>query len=292
MPFLMPAGYLADHTTLMRLCDDAGNTVFDFTDPALDMVINTVDVGFPAIRESSISATGQDGARDQTQFIGPRTVTAEVTMPGLGYSAVEDELRAYLHPSARYYLHILQPGWSGERRVQVRTGAYACPPALPLVAQIGWVAPTGTFEGAAQSVSLLPTFSDNEGGIATPVALPAAFNPGYNPGAATITVEGTSPTQVTATIYGPCTNPVLFLAGAQARLSFNTTIAAGDFLQVDFGARTALLNNNPLLSMYGYLDFVRSSWWDLSPGDHQVAFNPSLAGSTCMAILSWRPRYI
>jgi hypothetical protein len=147
-------------------------------------------------------------------------------------------------------------------------------------------------EGASAAVALLPTFSNQEGGISTPFSTPISLTPGFNPGASSITVGGTAPTYPVATIYGPCTNPALFIAGSQQTLAFNLSIGAGNYLRVDFAARTALLNSNTALSQYGSLDFPRSSWWALSPGTQQVAFNPASASGSAQAVLTWRPRFI
>lgn len=277
--------------TTVRVVDDDGTGAeiirLDWTS---GIILNSVDLGFPEVRTSTAPRTGQDGTNDTTVYIGARTITAELTLPAASYYAVEDQLRQVMHPALRYWLHIVRDDWAQERRVLVRGATYTSSQGQPKVAQLGWVAPAGTLEEPAASVSLQPTATDQGGGIATPVATPVAFAAGYVPGAAGITVTGTAPTWPVVDIYGPCTNPALFLAGTQQTLAFNLTIAAGDYLHVDFAARTALLNS--VTTRYGTLDFLRSSWWQLQPGLRQVMFLPGVASGACQALFTWSPRWI
>jgi hypothetical protein len=281
--------------TQARLVDDNGTglEVLRFDD-SIGVITTSVSLGFPEIRSVSNARPAQDGTLDSTRFIGARTVTMELLMPSVAWYIVEDKLRAALHPMNRYYLYVLRDGWSAERRLLVRGAGYTEPGGVRSpTAQLQWVGVQGFMEEAPDQVGLVPILSGNEGGIATPVALPAAFAPGFTPGMSTVEVDGTIPTSPVATIYGPCTNPTLLLAGdTKQYLAFNLTIADGDFLFVDFSARTALLNNDPALSQYGSLDFSRSSWWQLPPGTSTVAFTPTQANGGSQAVLSWRPRYI
>ena len=281
--------------TQVRLVDDDGTGLEVLRlDDSIGVVVTSCDLGFPEVRTVSNARPGQNGTNDSTTYYGARSVTVTVLMPAVGWYIVEDALRAALSPRSRFYLYVLRDGWTDERRMLVRGAGFT--PQTDVrspQAQLQWVGTDGYMEESPDQVGLVPIFSGAEGGVTSPFSTPVAFQPGFNPGASTIQVDGTEDTAPVATIYGPCTNPVLVLGGDSPQtLAFNMTIADGDYLFVDFAARTALLNNNPILSQYGYLDFTRSSWWSLPPGSQTVAFNPAQASGGSQAVLSWRPRYI
>lgn len=280
--------------TQVRLVDDDGTglEIMRFDD-SIGVIVTQVDLGFPEVRTVNNPRPGQNGTMDSTLYYGSRTVTVECLMPASAWFLVEDTLRAVLRPKNRYYLYVLRDGWDAERRILVRGAGFTPPVREPRLAQLQWVAPSGYLEENPQQVGLVPVFSGNEGGVTSPFTTPVVFAPGFSPGTSTIEVDGTEDVSPVATIFGPCTNPTLVLSGdTQKYLSFNMSIADGDYLFVDFAARTALLNNDPTLSQYGSLDFVRSSWWQLPPGTQTVAFTPTQAGNGSQAVLTWRPRYI
>lgn len=281
--------------TQVRLVDDDGTGLEVLRlDDSIGVAVTQVSIGFPDPRTVSSPRSGQSGTQDGTKLFGSRAVTAEVLVPAVGWYLVEDQLRGVLNPANRFYLYLLRDGWTTERRMLVRGAGYTEAGGVRSpTAQLQWVATDGFMEEEAEQVGLVPLFTNNEGGIASPFATPMSLAPGFVPGASTITVGGNVETLPVATIYGPCVNPVLTLGGASPQvLAFGMSIADGDFLYVDFTARTALLNNNPALSQYGSLDFTRSTWWQLPTGDQSVSFTPAQAGGGSQAVLSWRPRYI
>jgi len=276
-----------------RLLDAADRAVvLDFSDPALGLLLNYVDIGFGNVRGSATPRTGQDGTVDVTSFVAEAPVTAEVTLPAVpaSYYQVEDRLRALMHPSLRYYLHVLRPGWPAERRTLVRAASFACPPARPKVAQLGWVAVNGTFEDAASTSITLSPLSNAESGLSTPIALPAAFPAGYLPGQSSVTIGGTAPTLPIVHIYGPVTNPKVVFG--QLTWALNGSIGAQDYLHVNFADRVVWLNSDPNQSMYGQVDFTATTWWSMPPGRAQIGFYPDVAAPPAQAVVTWRNRYL
>lgn len=66
--------------------------------------------------------------------------------------------------------------------------------------------------------------------------------------------------------------------------SITLTVAAGDTLVVDFGARSALLNGTA--SRSPFINRPPSEWWGLQPGDNTVVLQATGAGTT--ATVQWR----
>src|SRR6478752_432590 len=94
--------------TTARLVDDDGSGLEILRlDSSLGVIVNSIDVGFPEVRSVTTSRSSQDGTVDTSQYVGARSVTAEVTLPPTGWYSVEDLFRAVLHPTNRYYLYLL-----------------------------------------------------------------------------------------------------------------------------------------------------------------------------------------
>lgn len=68
-------------------------------------------------------------------------------------------------------------------------------------------------------------------------------------------------------------------------------IAAGDYLEIDFRAKTILVNGDSAQSRYGYLVFPDSRWWTLQPGTNEVSFGPDTFTGNANAILYYRSAY-
>ena len=188
--------------TQVRLVDDDGTGLEVLRlDDSIGVTVTQVDLGFPEVRVGSSPRPGQNGTNDTTTFYGARAVTAEVLLPPVGWSVVEDALRAALRPGTRFYLYVLRDGWLAERRLLVR-GAGFTPSAgvRSPTAQLQWVGIDGYMEESPDQVGLVPIFSGAEGGIATPFSTPMSLAAGFNPGASTIQVDGTEDTAPVATI--------------------------------------------------------------------------------------------
>lgn len=294
-PLPPPAPGPGGATTLIttaRLVDDGGSgaQIVDFAIQGI--ILNSLDIGWPEVRATTSSRPAADGTLDTTQYTAARSLVATITLPEDGYYAVEDTLRQVMHPANRYYLYVQRNSWPTERRILVSGRTFTPTMGWPKTVQLGWAAPTGTLEGPPAQVVLKPTFGGSEGGIATPVATPVAFATGFLPGAVKLPNDSTAVSPIMIDFYGPCTGPSLVLQSTGEVIAFNITLLAGNFLHVDMQARTVNLNGIPSVSRYNSLDFARSAWWTLPPGDQQVLYNPSSAGAASAAVITWRPHYI
>jgi phage-related protein len=266
--------------------------------PSEPIIINTFDLGYPDIRESSTAIPGRDGEYDMTAYHGGRAVQATMTIrhdDAISRNVWLDRLRGYLSPRYRAYLHVTQDGWADERRILVRgaqfTAVFDRPGHLPV--QVGFKAPDGRFESTVlRSYALFPT-TGPQGGISYPITYPISYGTGNVTGATLVSNGGTVDAYPYIDIYGFCTNPVVRNLTTGQEIGFaGLTIQAGDFLRVDLKEQRVLLTNDPGQSRYSLLDFTTLSWWGLPPGDSQVAFVPTNAGSTCRADLYLRDTMI
>lgn len=281
---------------VVRLVNDAGDDLLVFDGDAvtnLNPVLRNFDPGYPAVRDVTTAVPGQDGETDTTLHMGSRAITAEVLLGMSGVVPVADRIRSLMHPGLRMWLHVRMDDWPDERRIRVRGASLALPMGpLPWAAQLGWVAPSPTFEEVTQqSVTLAPQGSAL-GGMTMPEEFPLTFDPGLVPGAALIDVGGSVPVPPVIDIFGPCTDPLVRVVDTGAQMILRGDIAAGDFVRIDTAARTILRNNDPNYSVYGTLDFATSSWLTLPVGQVQVVFSPQSSSGNCQAVLRWASRWL
>jgi hypothetical protein len=104
-------------------------------------------------------------------------------------------------------------------------------------------------------------------GIQFPIAAPLGFGGAIAPGSTTVTNAGNFAEPFVMRIYGPCTDPVVTRAGDGLALSFTTTIADGDYLELNTAFRTVKLNG--VTNQYSVLD-GGSTWFDLVPGGNDL----------------------
>jgi hypothetical protein len=281
-------------TITARLLDaDDSTELLRFGDTEA-LVIQTLNLGWPDVRESVSLLPGRDGTTDTTSRRGAMAITATIAVRDTAEASRDvwlTRLRGYLSPARRCWLRLSRDGWAGERRVLVRGaqapatfewGFYSVP--------VGWVAPDGVLESAVeQAVTLYPAVSDS-GGVTYPITHPFSFDPGNVPAASFVVNGGTVDALPYVDIYGACGN-----AGVLKNLTYGEQVAftslpigAGDFLRVDMKTRQVLLSNDIAQSRYSNVDFTSSTWWALRPGSQLVAFVPVTPGVACSAILRWR----
>jgi hypothetical protein len=149
--------------------------------------------------------------------------------------------------------------------------------------------------GSATAVSLyLPSAS---GGLSWPVSWPISWPATVVSGDAVLGNAGTISAPMTITVYGPTTGstalsqPLITVTGpdgATSTLLYADTIAPGDFLAIDCGARSVLYNGTStrrgLLQVYG-------GWPTVPPGGAQISFRAGSYDSTVHADVTYRPAW-
>ena len=67
-------------------------------------------------------------------------------------------------------------------------------------------------------------------------------------------------------------------------------VAAGETLTIDTRDRTVYLQD-PANSRYQYVDFLRSSWWPLEPGDNYISFAPDTEDGALL-LVTWHDAWL
>jgi phage-related protein len=138
----------------------------------------------------------------------------------------------------------------------------------------------------------MPLGSLTEGGMTFPLQFPftiagaasAIARPGY------IQVDGTKATAPVLRVNGPCANPSITHVGSGRTLTVQTTLAAGEWVQIDTrpGWRTVLRENGggaPLTAVSRIDQFV------LTPGLNEIRWNATDNTLTSTLAVTWWPAY-
>lgn len=285
--------------TAVRLVDGAREMAVY---PREGIAPQSLDVAFPEVREVSEPRTDDDGMRDTTALFGARAVSLELT-------AYEDpaviadllaEIKTYLHPRVRPYLHVSDDGWAEERRIRLRADQFSEPYAgyassLRRQVQVQWKAPDGVWEAADLTSVTVTADMPGAVGIDFPVTFPLSWTPTQATGAQQVTNPGGVPTHFVARLYGPCTGPELSNDSTGETIKFTSAliIAAGDYVEIDTRERTAYLLSQADAGRLQYVDFAATSWWRLEPGDNLIRYHPASgvsAGSA--AVIDYRPAWL
>lgn len=270
-------------------------------DRAGGFAVSTLDIGLPEIRAVERARADVDGVDDHTERHGAAAVSARILVKASASESVQerlDRLRGFCRPGLRAYLYFDAEDGT-ERRIRLRADQASSPWRMPGLreVQVGWRAPDGVQESAAEVTESVSAGSDVEAGITFPLVLPFTFAAGSSSGTATVTNDGNTSAYPVIRLYGPCTNPVIENETVGRSIVFGNAdvgdlvLAAGEYVELDVRARTVLLDGETQ-SRHQYMDFVESGWWALEPGANAVRFAPESFEPGCAAVFIYRHTWI
>lgn len=305
--------------SLLKIVDLAGNDIVTFrpeqvsgSDP---IACPQWDAGWPQPRESAQEAAGQSGDIDLTNFHGSRTITADLrlrTIEGVEGTKEEnlDLLEALSAPRNRFYVYMRRDNWSSARRALVRTSAlsrvFNRESAVIYTVSMSWKCPSGVLEAVdLETGTIIPASTEPLGlsfvpdGYTPDPIYPGwilwgedgiAFSAGTSADEATITNDGNTDTPISFQIYGQVTNPVVTNVTTGQVMAFNTTVPTTQWLQIT--SPNIFMNNDPAQSFYSTVDWYRSSWIILAPGDNKITFSGANMNASTRLEMTYRPRWI
>jgi hypothetical protein len=160
--------------------------------------------------------------------------------------------------------------------------------------QVSWVAPNPVaYSLVQQSAIVAPQQSATIGGRTYPLTYPRTY-PAAGPGGSglgTMTNNGDYPTWPLFRIFGPCTNPAVYWVtppGGAVVFGGGLAVAAGDYLEVDTFAQTALINGLAGSSRYSSLDFTQTVWQPFYQGATTIRFAPATFSAPCQLDVFWK----
>jgi tail protein len=138
------------------------------------------------------------------------------------------------------------------------------------------------YEDATRSLTLQPA-NVGTSGVPVPVVMPAVFELG--PSAFGFAINaGLIGAPLRVFFYGPATNPQLANLETGELLKLNLAIADGDYIEVDVGEETVLLNGTA--TRITNLD-PTSTFFTLGPGTTRLQFIADATGEQTRAMIEW-----
>ena len=260
------------------------------------VVVEELDLGFPEVRGPVIDRTDADGTIDLSAFHGARAVTIRAAVLPEGahtLGSVIDRLRSFCHPSARPWLYFDVDG--EQRRVRLRADQQSAPLTHTDFRrfQASWVAPDGVIEAADLVTVTVPASVGDEAGRTYDLTFDRDYPPSETSGQTVVTNDGTTDVSPIVRVYGPCSDPRLISDTRQVEVEFvGLTVPFGDYLEVDMRDRTARINGLPAASRMSRLNFARSAWWTLAPGENLVRFTPGSFSPPSSMEVRFRPAWL
>lgn len=256
-----------------------GSLSVDLEDYSGGWFCQSLDLGYPEVRDVTSNRPDQSGIDDRTAYFGGRTVDAQITaLSGAGATidAVAATFAPFMDPAARPTLHYVldRPGHPERVLTTLRAAGYAWPVVGPYQRdiQLQWVAADPVIYDPVQKTSTSWSGSSTAPGRVynwTPNRI-------YPPGGSSPTVGGLStagdlPMRPLFRIYGPITAPVVQvqISGLVAYQLFflgSVVIPAGQWVDVDCRTKTVILNSDPSQSWAANLDWQNSTWPVIQPG--------------------------
>jgi hypothetical protein len=263
----------------------AGSTL-DLMDQANGFRVETVDLGYPAVREDVGDYPGRRGGWDNTRLFGARAVTVTgwiVPVPGASRQAAWHAIAPYLDPAARPVLTFQIDGDQIPHQLHVRAAQFSSVASNPQVSpfQLGFKALDPVAYSATVNTAICwPT--NTAGGRTYNLSFPRVY-PASPIGGATTTTAGDQTVYPLLHLYGPASTiriaETIWAAAAPTGYSYaipfksGYSVAAGDRLDIDCAAHTVLTNGDPGSSQYNQIDFANWSgfWPRLAPTDTNPA---------------------
>lgn len=232
----------------------------------------------PDARTSDVPRPSDHGLFAGTDFAAGRTVDLTVKVEAASAAAFRSALDSLINvvdiQPTELPLTFRLPGMTANRRINVRPRRRAVLPVKGLYGKIAKVAlqflATDPRVYADDETVLSTAAATSGGGRTYNRVYDLTYAAGGTGGSIAALNAGTFPTRPILKITGPATTPRIENVEANAFLTFNLTLAAGEFLVVDLAARTVLLGGTA--SRYSSLA-IGSSWWELPPGTSTIRFS-------------------
>jgi hypothetical protein len=249
----------------------------------------------PEVRAPVRPRLTRDGTQTGPVYLGGRTVALTVDVVAWSEAELQDALGALSEAvtlTETSTLRLELPGLAGGATVRssVRVSRWSAPVShehfshastvsLELVAD-----DPRFYSDALQTVPVTSALASD--GFTFPATFPLTFGSVGSGGTAVLTNPGNYWAPFVVTIPGPVTRPRITHMGTGRSLAAELTVADGDTLTLDTGARTVTYNG---VTRYGLLS--SAEWFDLSPGTTELRFAVGGAAPAA-AIFSYRPAWV
>lgn len=254
--------------------------------------------GSPAIREARENKSASNGQHDYGQLLAERLITMHGEL--LAHSATERDLARQILSNA--FITDGQYRWlkwqvSGDyaKQVYCKVLELSFPEAFyknsPYLREfiINFIAADPLIYSQTENIDTIYIPSAT-GGRSYAKTYAKAYGTIQTGGKATLNNLGNFDSLPTIRLYGPLTIPKIRNNSDGAKeIQIDTTVAAGDYLEVDFTDHTIMLNGTT--SRYNYLN-SNSQWWVIKAGNNDIEFRDSGGDTDGYAQITWRSAWL
>lgn len=286
---------------------DLGGTILKLEDSTMGYFCESLDLGYPAVREVVSERPDQNGIDDRTQYMGARVITADIkALVGAGaqIDAVASSFGPFMNPAVRPVLHYVldRPG-NPERSITVRASAYGWPVAGPFNRSIhlSWVAADPVIRDATTKMVAAWAGSGTGGGRIYNLT----FNRTYPAGGSTATTATVAPLgdvgiRPMLRIYGPATFPqvswYLYPSGQSGWIKTlpGYQVLTGHYLEINTATKLVLVDGDPNQPAMTAIDWPNSSWPLIGPAPAyaRMALSATSTSGNSQVQISWRDGYL
>ena len=261
------------------ICDGVNKTVLDF-DPFT----------MPNVRTSDRDRGQDDGMFPGTDYFGARTINLAIEITGEAeldfYQAYQEVLSACRKTSADQVLKFKLPGWPDVLQVNARVRRLAglnintvFDLAGPVVVQVQFECVDPRIYAEAEQQEIVGIV-----GVQSGRTYDLTFNRSFGGLVASNVIvannAGNYDAPWTARIDGPVTNPQIENSDTGQILSMNGAVATGEFIEVSSAPYKTIMLAGTATRYQWLID--SSKWFLLAPGNNNIRFNGSSAGSPTM----------
>ncbi|MFB7576723.1 hypothetical protein [Streptomyces sp. NPDC056165] len=266
-------------------------------------------VGAPGRRTADVDNPTDDGGFPGVDLFGTRTLSIEAGIRSPDNPAKALDLLAQLEETtgddkirktagALAVLRAKMPGRPAKRvygrwrRVEAVSMSQAIYGWIPLTLEFAATDPRWHADDS-QALTLPLDISDDSQGFKAPVVAPittGVSNPSQRPG--WVLNNGNASAWPTVRIDGPVTNPKVWVVETGRYLQLNTTLAVGEWIEIETrpGTRWVLRNGSgnaaPVLTAGSRLDLFQ-----IPPKRSEIRWTATDYTNTCRLTLSWRDAY-
>jgi hypothetical protein len=287
---------------------ELGSNILQLEDSSKGYFCESLDLGYPAVRDVTSNRPDQMGIDDRTSLFGARVITADIkALAGAGAQIddVASDFGPFMNPASRPILHYVldRPGYP-ERTVVVRASGYQWEVAGPSVREIhlSWVAADPIMRDATIKTATAWAGSGSVGGRLYNLT----FNRGYAAGGSSPTLAPISPAGDVGVrplfrIYGPATTPQIiwylynpFGQNGSIRMVAGYQVFANHYLEIDSATKTAYVDGDVNQPAMASIDWQNTAWPLIGPAPGYATMQ--LAATSTSAITQvqaiWRDGYL
>lgn len=285
-----------------------GGTTLDLMDDAQGFRVDEVDLGYPTVREDSFPWPARNGTNDQTRLVGERAVSISgslVPSPAGSRQKARHALAPFLDPAARSTLTYQIEADCTPRTITLRAAQLTGPFNNPSVSavHIGFKAADPlAYDATTRQATVYVTTAGSGPGRAYNLVFPRVYPPGGQVYAVLVN-NGEFPAYPVLRFYGPITGAQAVVGRTVNGVTSSSTVAfqpsyiisPGHYVEVDTGRRTALLDGDPLQSVYAYLlpDLAGGwPWIPPAPGQATLTLRGSGYSSATQLVATWADPFL